>query len=807
MVKSPQALFTYESVGSGSGQQGILDRKYQWAGSDSVLSEVQYAKGEDLQMFPTMAGAVVVVYNNPSITSSQNFALDRATLAKIYLGTVTHWDDPAIVALNPGITLNNDEIMLVVREDKSGTTEIFTEGLASFDTSWANTIGISNKPNWPKKHFTGVKNDGLAQKVLQVQNSIGYLTFGRENSKSCSLPVVHIKNKAGLHTTANTTSIQSAISDYQASAIAGGDITRFHTTLIDGPGAASYPFVAFTYMIVRKEYKSTQNPCPLVEEMIRYMFWALSDPQPLAIISAQSFVPLTAEVTAIVVFVFSNMIFCDNTLVSRKVFVALTGSGASFPAQVYAEWVAAYSQFLNDESFRVTYASIGSGNGRTQLYANQTIYAGSDSLVKDADYALMPGIRMFPSLAGAVVLIYNIPETGTTQITLSRENVGEIFMGTITKWNDAKIAANNPSLTLPNQNILLIVRSDKSGTVEILTKALNSMSPAWSSSIGVSSQPSWPKADITLSGSSQIPKTVIMTNYSMGFVVLSDALSSPCFEASIPFAKIRNKAGNDIVANSKSIQSAMDDNIDSLSDLSRLTSDLADGPGADSYPIAGYTYIVYFVENTGIERTCSSVKALIDYAFWFMDTTEPSTIAESKGMAVLSLKVKQIVKELLYTTTCEGKFVVPKPDLSTATDLTQIYTLIGVLVVIGLIVGYIFYRVRKNQKRMAAIEAELNDNSIWRIELREIEFKQQGGAMGSQVGSLASMASMGSKMSMGSQKSLRSNKKDESERQVFTVIGKYNGLTVAVKKMNKNELKITREIQKEFRLVRELRAS
>eukprot|EP01135_Chromosphaera_perkinsii_P011126 Nk52_evm35s2340 gene=Nk52_evmTU35s2340 len=803
--KATPHRYSYESVGSGEGQKKVINKEYMWAASDSVLSEVQYAKGEDLQMFPIMAGAVVLVYNYPGIGTAE-LALSRATVAGIYLGTITHWDDAAIKADNPGLTFGNEEIMLVVRGDASGTTEILTEGLASFSTTWNSNVGISNDPIWPKKHFLAQKNDGMATRVYQIPNSIGYVSLGKETSKACTLKSIQIINKAGRHTIANSTSIQSASADYETSALATGDITRFHTTLIDGPGVASYPFVAFTYVILHTQYKSTTTPCPLVVHMIRWFYWFTTDRNAIDVVAANSYVALTTNVQTIVILLFNSYIYCDRVLVSQKVFTSLTGSGASFPAAVYAEWVAAYTNVLNDESYRVTYSSIGSGSGRANLYANNTVYAGSDSLVKEADYTAMPGLRMFPSLAGAVVLIYNVPEieTATDPLVLSRETIGEIFMGTITTWNDPKIVATNPSLSLPSQQINLIVRTDKSGTVEILTRALDSFSSAWSNSIGVSSQPSWPKATISVSGSSSIPKTVLLTNYSMSFTVLADARGSACFEKAIRFASIINRAGTTVQANTKSIQSAMDDYVGEMTDLSRLISSLSDGGGKESYPIAGYTYIVYYVENGGVTTVCPSIKALLDYAFWFLDDSTAAAAADSKGMAVLSTRVKALVKELLWTTTCAGVIVRPKPDDSTAADLTQIYTLIGIVVGIGLIVGYIFYRVRRNQKIQVGIEKELNDNSIWKIELKDIEFKTQGAGMGSQVGSMASMASMGSKMSMGSQKSLRSNKKDESEKQVFTVIGKYNGVTVAVKKVNKTEMKITREIQKEFRMVREL---
>src|SRR5512137_1148986 len=214
----PSVVINYQGIGSGGGKKGIIDNTLDFAGSDSVLSDQDYANGKDLQMYPILAGAVVPIYNIEGVT--QTVTLDRATLVGIFLGEIQKWNDPAITALNPGITFPDAAISVVHRSDGSGTTEIFTNALAAFaPDKWVTKDGKPNAGSaieWAvDKAGTGIGgkgNQGVAAAVLTTKNSIGYVELSYAKSNSMAYP--KLVNKAGKAVTANADSLAAAINDF-----------------------------------------------------------------------------------------------------------------------------------------------------------------------------------------------------------------------------------------------------------------------------------------------------------------------------------------------------------------------------------------------------------------------------------------------------------------------------------------------------------------------------------------------------------------------------------------------------------------
>ncbi|HEX7554997.1 MAG TPA: phosphate ABC transporter substrate-binding protein PstS, partial [Leptolinea sp.] len=174
--------------------------------------------------------------------------------------------------------------------------------------------------------------------------------------------------------------------------------------------------------------------------------------------------------------------------------VALNGAGATFPLPVYTEWIYAY-QYI-DPSVTINYQGIGSGGGKKGIIDNTVDFAGSDSVLSDAEYTSGKDLQMFPVLAGAVVPIYNIagvkPED--KPLVLDRATLVGIYDGSIKKWNDPKLVALNPDLAkvLPNAQITAAHRSDGSGTTEIFTNALAAFSPDWLKNVGAGASVEWP---------------------------------------------------------------------------------------------------------------------------------------------------------------------------------------------------------------------------------------------------------------------------------------------------------------------------
>ncbi|MFN2147988.1 MAG: phosphate ABC transporter substrate-binding protein PstS [Anaerolineales bacterium] len=330
--------------------------------------------------------------------------------------------------------------------------------------------------------------------------------------------------------------------------------------------------------------------------------------------------------------------------------IQINGAGATFPLPVYTEWTYAY-QYV-DPSVAINYQGIGSGGGKKAIVDRTVDFAGSDSLLSDDEYTAGGDLQMYPMIAGAVVPIYNVEglTSDDPALILSRELLVGIYDGTINTWNDPAIVALNPSLTdkLPKTGITAVHRSDGSGTTEIFTKALSSFSPEWKANVGAGSSIEWPvdKAGNGVGGKGNqgVAAAVQNTANSIGYVELSYAVSNK-----IPFAQMTNKAGSTVTADAASLQSAMADFAGSFSD--RLTTDIVDGSGAGSWPIAGYTYLVL---HTSTMEDCAKAAKLLEYVRWTLTDAGAAQRASDLGYAVLPDAVREQVLAKLGEVTCGG---------------------------------------------------------------------------------------------------------------------------------------------------------
>jgi phosphate transport system substrate-binding protein len=275
----PSVAINYQGTGSGGGKKGIIDRTIDFAGSDSLLLEQEYASGGDLQMYPMLAGAVVPVYNitfsNYDPSKDPPLILDRETLAGIYLGHITDWNDPAIIRLNPDLKdkLPAKPITTVHRSDGSGTTEIFTTALSAFSPEWKEKAGFGPAIEWPVDKaggpgIGGKGNQGIAGAVQNTPNSIGYveLSFAVANK----IPYTQMVNQAGKTVTADSASLTSAMDDFK-----NAFSPQLTTTIVDGPGEGSWPIAGYTYIIL---HTKTMPNCDNARNLLNFLKWALTDP-------------------------------------------------------------------------------------------------------------------------------------------------------------------------------------------------------------------------------------------------------------------------------------------------------------------------------------------------------------------------------------------------------------------------------------------------------------------------------------------------------------------------------------------------
>ena len=270
----PSVAFNYQGIGSGGGKKGIIDRTLDFAGSDSVLSADEYTKGGDLQMYPMLAGAVVVIYNLDGYDATKDPALvlDRQTLADIYQGKIKTWNDPAILKLNPKLTMLSDKPITVAhRSDGSGTTEIFTNSLSSFSSDWKTNVGAGQSVEWPvDKVGNGVGgkgNQGVAGVVQNTKNSIGYVELSYAVANK--IPFAQLVNKAGKTVTANADSLASDMNDF-----ANAFTDKLTAVIVDGSGEGSWPISGYTYFVL---HTTSMEDCVKAEKILGFMKWALTD--------------------------------------------------------------------------------------------------------------------------------------------------------------------------------------------------------------------------------------------------------------------------------------------------------------------------------------------------------------------------------------------------------------------------------------------------------------------------------------------------------------------------------------------------
>jgi phosphate transport system substrate-binding protein len=265
----PTVTLNYQGIGSGGGKKSIIDNTVDFAGSDAVLTSDEYTAGKDLQMYPMLAGAVVPIYNVEGVT--QTLTLDGKTLAGIYNATITKWNDSAIAALNPGITLPDSSITAVHRSDGSGTTEIFSNALSSFSSDWKTNVGAGTSVEWPVDKagngIGGKGNQGVAAAVQNTPNSIGYveLSFAIANK----ITFANMVNKAGTKVTANADSLVSAMNDY-----ANTFTDKLTNTIVDGSGANSWPIAGYTYVIL---HTTSMSDCTKAQKLVEFLKWSLTD--------------------------------------------------------------------------------------------------------------------------------------------------------------------------------------------------------------------------------------------------------------------------------------------------------------------------------------------------------------------------------------------------------------------------------------------------------------------------------------------------------------------------------------------------
>jgi phosphate transport system substrate-binding protein len=253
----------YSAVGSGAGIAAITAKTVDFGASDAPLNDSQAAACSDCVQIPWALSATVPTYNVPGLHSGQ-LKLDGTTLAKIFLGQITKWNDPAIAALNKGTSLPDMNITTVHRSDGSGDTYAFTDYLSHVSPQWASQVGNATSVSWPGG-VGGAKNAGVAAVIASTPGSIGYISVAYVIQNH--LDWTRMKNKAGNFVLASAPDIEAAAQTVK-SVPADNKMS-----IVDPPGGAAYknawPLSTFTYVIVH-------TSSPQAPDLRKFIFWALT---------------------------------------------------------------------------------------------------------------------------------------------------------------------------------------------------------------------------------------------------------------------------------------------------------------------------------------------------------------------------------------------------------------------------------------------------------------------------------------------------------------------------------------------------
>ena len=310
----------------------------------------------------------------------------------------------------------------------------------------------------------------------------------------------------------------------------------------------------------------------------------------------------------------------------------INGAGATFPYPLYSKWFSEYAKV--DPSVKFNYQSIGSGGGIKQITAQTVDFGASDKFLTDAELKAAPGkLIHIPTVMGAVVVIYNLPGVAKG-LKLSSEDVADIFLGKITKWNDPKIANDNPGVKLPNQPIIVVHRSDGSGTTAIFTDYLSAVSGEWKSKVGMGASVKWP-VGLGGKGNEGVAGQVKTTQNTIGYVELAYA-----FENKLPYAFLKNKSGVFVEPSIKSTSAAAGAAKNMPADY-RVS--LVNQPGKDAYPVVGFTWLLVYEQ----QKNAAKGKKLVEFLNW--ELKKGQKMASALLYAPLPENVAKMVEKTIKT--------------------------------------------------------------------------------------------------------------------------------------------------------------
>ena len=321
---------------------------------------------------------------------------------------------------------------------------------------------------------------------------------------------------------------------------------------------------------------------------------------------------------------------------------ALTGAGATFPNPIYTKWFDAYAR---KTGVHINYQSIGSGGGIRQYTEGTVDFGASDGPMTDEQIAAVQGkVLHVPTVLGADVITYNLPGIGARSLNFDGPAIADIFLGKITKWNDRRIAGLNPGVTLPNADIIVVHRSDGSGTSYIFTDYLSKVSPEWNTKVGKGTSVNWP-VGLGGKGNEGVTQQVKQTEGSIGYVELIYAVSNK-----LPVGRVRNAAGRLVDPTLASVTAAAGSAKFEKNTDFRVS--ITNAPGVAAYPISSFTWLLVRPDLADAAKA----RAMKAFLAW-MISPEAQAMAGELIYAPLPKEVVTLVHDRLPSLTSNGKAI------------------------------------------------------------------------------------------------------------------------------------------------------
>jgi phosphate transport system substrate-binding protein len=321
----------------------------------------------------------------------------------------------------------------------------------------------------------------------------------------------------------------------------------------------------------------------------------------------------------------------------------ISGAGATFPYPIYAKWADAYKK---ETGVGLNYQSIGSGGGIKQIQAKTVTFGATDMPLKPAELD-KDGLAQFPTVMGGVVPVVNLEGVKAGELSLDGATLAKIFLGQIKTWNDPAIAKLNANVKLPSQPIVVVHRSDGSGTTNTFTTYLNTVSSDWKASgVGAGKEVKWPVGQ-GAAGNDGVAAGVKNTPGAVGYVELQYAA-----QARLATAKLKNADGKFVDATTAGVTAAAEGAIDKFPADFRAAP-IINGPGADTYPVAAYTYLLVYQDQKDKDKGTD----IVSFLAWALN--DGQQMESDLGYAPLPAQVKQKALAAVHTITSGGSPIWP----------------------------------------------------------------------------------------------------------------------------------------------------